>query len=357
MLVIMGVIIGGADTQARGLPTMTVQPTATVVAALETVLETATKAATAVTLTRSDIQPTLPPTYTPFPAPTQIVTAVPTLPPPTETVTAIVQTAVPNTPTPLPTATNTPLPLPTPHEVYSWTLKVPILMYHYISLPPENADKYRIDLSVAPEDFREQMAYLADNGYTTIDFEDLSRAVADKQDLPNKPVIITIDDGYRDNYENAFPILQEYGLIATIFLVTDRLDQNHPDYMTWAMVEEMAAAGIRFGPHSKTHPDLRGQSRDTLIWQILGSQETVAAHVGQMPLYFAYPSGRYDNNTIAVLKELGFWGAVTTLGGKWHGFEDRYEWTRLRVHNYTVLPEFVDLVDPGDTVRGIRVNK
>ena len=227
-------------------------------------------------------------------------------------------------------------------------------MYHYISEPPEDADKYRVNLSVAPEDFRQQMAYLAENGYHTITFEDLSRAIADKQDLPAKSVIITIDDGYRDNYTNAFPILQEYGLTATIFLVTDPIDQSHPDYMTWAMVEEMAAAGIRFGPHTKTHPDLRGQSRDTLIWQIQGSRETVAAHVGEMPLYFSYPSGRFDENTQAILHELGFWGAVTTLGGKWHGFEDRFEWRRLRVHNYTVLPEFIDLIDPGETVGGRR---
>ena len=227
-------------------------------------------------------------------------------------------------------------------------------MYHYISEPPEDADKYRVDLSVAPEDFRRQMAYLAENGYNTITFEDLSRAIADQQDLPNKPVIITIDDGYRDNYENAFPILREYGLTATIFLVTDPIDQGNPNYMSWAMVEEMAAAGIRFGPHSKNHPDLRGKSRATLIWQILGSQETVAAHVGYSPLYFAYPSGRFDENTIAILKELNFWGAVTTLGGKWHGFNDRFEWTRVRVRNYTALPEFIDLVDPGDTVGGRR---
>jgi peptidoglycan/xylan/chitin deacetylase (PgdA/CDA1 family) len=230
-------------------------------------------------------------------------------------------------------------------------------MYHYISVPPEDADKYRVDLSVAPDDFRQQMAYLAQNGYHTITFEDLSRAIADKQDLPEKPVIITIDDGYRDNYENAFPIMQEFGITATIFLVTDPIDQENANYMTWAMIEEMAAAGIQFAPHSKNHPDLRGQSRAALIWQILGSQETVAAHVGYKPLYFAYPSGSYDENTKTILHELGFWGAVTTLGGKWHGFNDRFEWTRVRVHNYTALPEFIDLVDPGDTVRGIRASE
>jgi peptidoglycan/xylan/chitin deacetylase (PgdA/CDA1 family) len=341
---IMGAILGGTETQASSLRPMSTQDV--------TVTTTAVSALTQITETPTDLPLTFTPAATNTATLVPTVTASPTLLP-TETNTPAA-TAVPNTPTSTATATNTPLPLPTPHEVYSWTLKVPILMYHFISEPPEDADKYRVDLSVAPDDFRQQMAYLAENGYNTITFEDLSRAIADKQDLPEKPVIITIDDGYRDNYENAFPILQEYNITATIFLVTDPIDLGDPRYMTWEMVEEMAAAGIRFGPHSKTHPDLRGQSRDTLIWQIQGSRETVAAHVGEMPLYFAYPSGRYDENTITILHELGFWGAVSTLGGKWHGFEDRFEWTRLRVHNYTVLPEFIDLIDPGDTVGGRR---
>ncbi len=340
MLFIMGAILDGPDTPVQEL------------AAAQTQLPTL--AATAVPLPTTTHTPTMSPT------PTAVPTASPTLRPPTATATEmsrVEETAVSILPIPSPTATNTPLPLPTPHQVYSWTLKVPILMYHYISEPPADADKYRLDLSVAPDDFRRQMAYLAANGYTAIRYEDLSRAIADKQDLPDKPVIVSIDDGYRDNYENAFPALQEYGLTAVIALVTDRIDEGHPDYLTWAMVEEMAAAGIQFVPHTKTHIDLRGQSRDTLIWQILGSAETIAAHVGDMPRYFVYPSGRYDENTIAVLKELDFWGAVTTMGGKWHGFNDRYEWTRLRVHNYTVLPEFIDLVDPGDTVGGKRLGE
>ncbi|MCB9444313.1 MAG: polysaccharide deacetylase family protein [Ardenticatenaceae bacterium] len=351
MVFIMGAILGEPDTQASGLSsTVTQTPSVT---AVSTVLSAGAPALTQITDT-----PTLPPTFTPLASPTETATSLPTATssptsPPTATNTATA-TIIPDTPTPTAIPTNTPLPLPTPHEVYSWTLKVPILMYHYISVPPEDADKYRIDLSVAPDDFRQQMAYLVQNGFTAITFEDLSRAITDKQDLPNKPVIITIDDGYRDNYENAFPILQEFGLSATIFLVTDPIDQGNPDYMTWDMVAEMSAAGIQFGPHSKNHPDLRGQSRDALIWQILGSQETVAAHVGYTPKYFAYPSGRFDENTVAILQELNFWGAVTTLGGKWHGFNDRFEWTRVRIHNYTSLPEFADLVDPGDTVGGRR---
>lgn len=225
-------------------------------------------------------------------------------------------------------------------------------MYHYISIPPEDADIYRTDLSVAPADFRAQMHYLADNNYTPIDFYQLSRAISSHEPLPAKPILITLDDGYRDNYDNAFPVLRELGFTATIFLATDFLDSGNPNYMTWEMVAEMAQQGIRFEPHSKSHLNLDGRSRDFLIWEILGSQETVAAHIGYTPRYFCYPGGFYDEDTIQILEELGFWGAVTTRGGTWHGFEDRYEWTRVRLHNYTSLDDFAKLVDLGNTVGG-----
>jgi peptidoglycan/xylan/chitin deacetylase (PgdA/CDA1 family) len=219
-------------------------------------------------------------------------------------------------------------------------------MYHYISAPPEDADVYRTDLSVAPEAFRQQMAYLVENGYTTIDLYDLTLAIVNQKELPPKPVIITLDDGYRDNYENAFPILREFGLKATFFIITDLADKGLPAYMDWAMIQEMAAAGMRIEPHTKTHADLRGQEREYVIWQILGSRETVAAHIGYMPRYFAYPGGRYDDLALQIVRELDFWGAVTTAGGKDHGFNDRYEWPRLRVRYTTSLPEFIDLIEP-----------
>jgi peptidoglycan/xylan/chitin deacetylase (PgdA/CDA1 family) len=236
-------------------------------------------------------------------------------------------------------------PLPTPLGVYSWTLKVPILMYHYVSEPPEGADKYRLDLSVHPEAFRQQMHYLAENEYSPITFDDLSLAIVDKRELPPKPVIITLDDGYRDNYENALPVLRELGFTATIFVVTDFVDQGRPEYLSWEMIAEMAASGIRFEPHTKTHPDLTEHDRDFIIYEIQGSGETLEAHLGYRSRYFAYPSGRYNDDVIEVLSELEYWGAVTTAGGLWHGFDDRYEWTRVRVRNLLTLEDFADLID------------
>lgn len=279
-------------------------------------------------------------THTPTPSNTPTPSQTPTVTP-TYTPTITPNPAWTSTPSP------TPPPLPTPQDGISSTITatVPILMYHYISLPPENADVYRTDLSVSPDNFRAQMQYLADNGHTPIDFYTLSRAITNHQPLPPKPVLLTFDDGYLDNYQNAYPILQEFGFVATFFIPTEFIDNNREGYMTWPMIEEMAAHGHHFEPHSRTHPDLRARDDEYLIWEILGPQQTLAAHIGYTPRYFAYPSGRYDQSVLAMLQRLDFWGAVTTVPGADLGFENRYEWPRLRIRNDTPLAEFADLVN------------
>jgi peptidoglycan/xylan/chitin deacetylase (PgdA/CDA1 family) len=236
--------------------------------------------------------------------------------------------------------------LPTPGYGGGNVVRVPILMYHYISVPPADADIYRVDLSVTPDQFRAQMAYLVENGFTALDLYDLSMIIANQQPLPPKPVILTFDDGYVDNYVNAFPVLQEFGLKGTFFIITELVDKQEPNYMSWAMIEEMAAAGHRMESHTKTHPDLREKSWDHHVWQILGSQQTLAAHIGYTPRYFCYPGGVYDQTALDVLQALDFWGAVTTAGGRWHGFDDRYEWTRMRIRNTTTLAGFAEIVVP-----------
>lgn len=243
-------------------------------------------------------------------------------------------------------------PLPTPSGTYSWTLKVPILMYHYVSDPPAGADEYRVDLSVSPAAFREQMTYLRDNGYTPVDLYALSTAIVGYTELPAKPVIITFDDGYIDNYHNAFPILKELGFKGTFFIISEFVDRGREGYMDWAMIEEMARDGQRIESHSRTHPNLTEKDHDGLIWEILGAQETIAAHIGYRPRYFCYPGGDYNEATIQILRELDYWGAVTTASGSWHGFNNRFEWERLRLHNFTTMADFIRLVDLEGTVAG-----
>lgn len=303
---------------------------------------------------------TVPPAVSPTLAAPQVSvsaekTAVPTptnLPstPTVELIEIVEETAVP--PTETPTIVHTTIPLPTPSGTYSWTLRVPILMYHYVSVPPEDADIYRTDLSVTPENFRQQMAYLAENDYTPVDLYQLSAAITAKTELPEKPVILTFDDGYLDNYENAFPILQEFGFTGTFFVITDFADQGAEGYANWEQLEEMANAGMRIESHTKNHPDLTEKDRDGVISQVLDSQETIAAHIGYTPRYLCYPGGRYSEETMQILEELDLWGAVTTQGGTWHGFEDRYEWSRQRMRYDTTLEQFAIFVEPDGTVGG-----
>jgi peptidoglycan/xylan/chitin deacetylase (PgdA/CDA1 family) len=196
------------------------------------------------------------------------------------------------------------------------------------------------------------MTYLVENGYTTIDLYELTRAVAGYVELPEKPIVLTFDDGYVDNYEAAFPVLQEFGQKGTFFIITEFVDRGRGGYMTWPMIEEMARAGQRIESHSRTHPNLVGKPHEALVWEILGAHETLAAHIGYRPRYFCYPGGTYDEATTQMLRDLDYWGAVTTESGTWHGFNDRYEWTRVRVRHDTTMDEFIKLVDPKGTTRG-----
>ena len=130
-------------------------------------------------------------------------------------------------------------------------------MYHYISVPPTGADAIRLDLSVTPQRFESHLKHLRDVGYHVITLDDMLYYLTQGRPLPEKPVILTFDDGYEDNYRDAFPLLEKYGAVGHFFLITDFINQERPGYMTWSQIEEMAAAGQRFGSHSRNHADLR----------------------------------------------------------------------------------------------------
>ena len=204
-------------------------------------------------------------------------------------------------------------------------------MYHYISEPPPGADIYRRDLSVTPANFEAQLAWLRDQGYQSITLTDLVYHLTLGWPLPEKPVILTFDDGYRDNYTSAFPLLQEYGFEGTFFLVTAPIDNDDPAYLSWDMVVEMHQAGMDFQPHSYRHFDLRGKDTDFLIFEMLAPKEAIEARTGQTPRFFAYPSGSYDDQTVAVLQSANYWGAVVTEQDVTHTSDKLFELERVRI--------------------------
>lgn len=281
--------------------------------------------------------PTLRPTFTstPAPSPTASSTSTPTRTPqppqktatPTASPTPKIGTPVPSaTPTRAATATKTPTSTPQPI-----TQHVPILMYHYLSTPPADADAIRRDLSVSPEQFEAHLAYLRQAGYKTTSLEQLAYAIKGVIQLPAKPIIITFDDGYRDNYENAFPILKKNGFAATFFIFTQPIDENNVGYLSWDMVKEMHRAGMEFGSHSYRHLDMRQRDVDFLVYEIVGSSEAIAKRTDEPVRFFSYPAGRYDDLVIKVLESAKFWGAVTTQWGATQSFDNRFELPRLRI--------------------------
>lgn len=205
-------------------------------------------------------------------------------------------------------------------------------MYHYVGGLPEGADIYRRDLTVLPAEFERQLAYLRDAGYTGITLEALARHLATGSPLPPRPVVLTFDDGYLDNYLYAFPLLRQYGLPGTFFVITGFLDEGRAGYMSWEQARIMQGNGMDIEPHGVSHVDLRNLSASALAEELAGSRQAVEEHLGKQARLFAYPFGRYNAQTIQALREAGYWCSVVTAGGASHSSAALLEMKRVRVH-------------------------
>jgi peptidoglycan/xylan/chitin deacetylase (PgdA/CDA1 family) len=232
------------------------------------------------------------------------------------------------------TPTPTQVPLPDAAEV-------PVLMYHHVSELPAGADVYRRDLTVSPAAFAAQLQYLDEADYNPITLTDLYLYLTQGYPLPEKPVILTFDDGYRDAYEVVFPKLLDHGFPATFFVLVTPAHFESKDYLTWAQMTEMSDAGMAIQAHGRDHVDLRGRSYDFLVYQILGVREAIEHHTGRVPRFFCYPSGRRDADVMKVLESAGYWGAVTTEWGRTHSRESLFEMPRLRIKRRDSLQSFV----------------
>ena len=213
--------------------------------------------------------------------------------------------------------------------MYSAKNAVPVLNYHQINDRDENA------LTVHTDQFEAQMKYLADNGYHTITPEDMVDAWENGKELPDKPVIITFDDGYADNYRNAYPILKKYNLQGTIFLISDFVS-TYPNYLTWTQAEEMQESGlINFESHTLSHEQLDSTSPEETWNQVDGSKKALEWHLGKEINFLAYPCGSYDEELQRMVKDAGYKGAFTVNYGLAGQQENRYLLDRVPIFGCT----------------------
>ncbi|MFC2036518.1 polysaccharide deacetylase family protein [Chloroflexota bacterium] len=218
---------------------------------------------------------------------------------------------------------------------------MPILMYHHIDDAPPGANAIRRDLSVSPAKFEEQLRYLRQEGYIAITLNDLALHLTVGKPLPPRPVILTFDDGYADAYTHAYPLLQRYGFSGTFFVISEPMDNQDPSFVSWDQVKEMHAGGMKFEPHSYNHPDMRNRDFDFVVFQILAPKEAIEARTRETCRFFAYPSGRYDQFVIDVLRSAHFWGGVLTEQGATHTAGDLFTLRRVRIHGGDDLDSFI----------------
>lgn len=191
---------------------------------------------------------------------------------------------------------------------YRVTCKIPILMYHSIDYEKGN------NLKISKENFYLEMKYLKESGFTSLSFDDLYNILSGTEKSPKKPIVITFDDGYQDNYKNAYPILKEQGLKATIFAITDYIDKNN-SYINSNQIREMIENGIDVESHTDKHNELCNLSYKAQLQTLKKSREKLENIEGKKIKYLSYPVGKYNKYTEKAAKDAGYFMAVTTKPG------------------------------------------
>ena len=214
-------------------------------------------------------------------------------------------------------------------------VEVPVLMYHAIG-----DDTWGVEsLFVSPTDLDQQMRYLYDHGYTPIWFEDLDRIEEIK-----KPIILTFDDGYEDNYFNLMPVLLKYKYKATVFSITGSIGTEK--YMNESQMKKMQETGlISFQSHTVTHPDLSKCSDEELTQELLQSKIELARITGKEPFVVCYPMGKYSTKSLAKAKEYYEYGLFMSGSTFVTGKTDPIRIYRKYVPRSMSLNEFADLID------------
>ncbi len=218
---------------------------------------------------------------------------------------------------------------------------LPVLMFHRVVPGPSMDSKH--GLWITTSEFERRLISLRRRGYSPLTFEQYRDFLIGKTMLPAKPMILTFDDGYRDNFTHAFPLLKKFAFPAVIFLVTDRqrrtnfwdADEPQEPLMCDAEIREMSAAGIEFGSHTVSHADLTCCSEEELRCELSDSKKTLEELLGKKITSLAYPYGRVNETVKTAAAEAGYSFGIAADSGPLVFYDDFFEIRRSQIFPWT----------------------
>jgi peptidoglycan/xylan/chitin deacetylase (PgdA/CDA1 family) len=220
---------------------------------------------------------------------------------------------------------------------------VPVLMYHKVDAVVPR-DPVGRDLTVEPAAFAAQLRWLRENGIRTLTAAALVEALA-RGERPAHAVVLTFDDGYADAATTALPLLRAEGAKATFYISSGFV--GTPRHLSWKQVRALRDAGMEIACHGTYHLDLSTLDRAGQRREAAHCSETFRRYLGAFkPATYAFPAGKYDATTFAILKELGFTAAFTEHPGTVRSLASRYELPRRRIRHDDTLANFASLVTP-----------
>ncbi len=230
------------------------------------------------------------------------------------------------------------------------TLKLPILMYHHIGEVPKEAEKdyIRIGLTVTPESFEAQMAWLKAQGFNSITLENLLSYTKEGFKMPKNPIVISFDDGYEDAILNAPPILKKYGFTGSFAIITQfpGITYGTNKYATWEQIKFAKNQGMEIVSHTQDHFDGTNKTYNESfkLRNLEGSRSDIKSKLGVDTKILIYPFGHYDEAYIQVAKKAGFEMGLTTTEGKIVKLDNLMEIPRVRISNSTTISGFKKLL-------------
>ena len=217
-------------------------------------------------------------------------------------------------------------------------------MYHSIS----NSIDYTY-MATPLNLFEKQMDYLHRNHYSIISAYDLVEIMMTRKSFPERAVVISFDDGFRDNLLTV-QVLKKYKFPAIFFIAVEKMDKD-PQFLSWHEVQYLSNHSLfSIGSHTFTHPLLKNLSNEKLICEISFSKQYIEDHIGKPVYFFAYPFGgygSYDDRTVSLVRSSGYCGAFSTISGTNMLDQDRYQLRRTRISWFDDEDEFPKAMQGG----------